>query len=136
MNKKRLLKLADFLETVPAKAFNIRNWQRDPATKPEGKTPGECGFAGCAVGWAVHAKLFRGLKFGEYEYGSNVPHYQGEYEWEAVSTLFDINNGCNGTGQFQDAEFLFCGLSYDIDPTPKQVAKRIRAFVASNGAVP
>jgi hypothetical protein len=130
MRKDRLLKLADFLETVPAKSFSLGAWQLHPATKPEGKRQGECGFAGCAVGWAVHAKLFRGLKFTEDEY-SPQPQYLGRYDWEAVAKLFDIET-CGLTGE---AEQLFMGTNYPgRDATPKQVAKRIRELVKDRSA--
>jgi hypothetical protein len=48
MHTERLLKLADFLETVPPDKFDMNGWGRED----------DCGFAGCAIGWA--GKLFDG----------------------------------------------------------------------------
>lgn len=120
MHKKRLLKLADFLETVPRRSFEIRAWVWRGADKPEGKIPGECGFAGCAMGWAAHAKLFRGLKLDGL-WGN--PIFEGRTDYDAADCLFEIDGVAS--------RVLFGGSSYSGPrrPTPKQVAKRIRTFV-------
>lgn len=132
MRTDRLLKLADFLETVPRKAFNIGAWEQSKVNKPEGKIPGECGFAGCAVGWAVHAKLFRGLKFIPNPYGWDendiTPSYAGQEGFEAAEKLFDISGIEAGDG-WDASRHLFSPGTYKNDPTPKQVAKRICKFV-------
>lgn len=129
MRKDRLLKLADFLETVPEGAFNITYWEDRPATKPEGEKPGECGFAGCAVGWAAHAELFDGFKLS-HNHGDAWPIYDGEAGFDAVIKLFEIDE--------QDAFRLFCGSYYDVRPSAARVADRIRALVSSSpeGAAP
>lgn len=133
MNKKRLLKLADFLETVPRRAFDIGGWQTKAPTKPEGKKQGECGFAGCAVGWATHAKLFRGLRLEQYfDGGVAFPVYEDREGFDACAQLFDIHGYFPPEHQlaYQDfAEYLFSPDAYETPPTPKQVAARIRAFV-------
>lgn len=131
MNKKRLLKLAAFLETVPARKFYLHVWVKSMPKQAEGETEGSCGFAGCAMGWAVHAKLFRGLSFGESVEGdddvNSPPMYNGEAGLSASSSLFGIANS--------ESFYLFIDESYpNHKATPKQVAKRIRAFVASEGA--
>jgi hypothetical protein len=118
----RLLKLADFLETVPRKAFDISSWVSSKATMPEGERPGDCGFAGCAMGWAAHAKLFRGLTM-ERGYIIDYPAYRGFDGFEAAMTLFSIGDS--------EATSLFDIGGYESrNPTPKTVAKRIRKFVA------
>lgn len=140
MNKKRLLKLADFLETVPRRAFNIDSWQSGTPDKPEGDRPGECGFAGCAVGWAVHQKMFRGLHFGDTN--KRVPE-SSVFPGDAQNS-YDIYFSEKGAAQKEgydaaahvfgldgyDTRFLFSPNEYSDNPTPKQVAKRIRKFVA------
>lgn len=125
MRADRLLKLADLLETVPRKAFDLGLWETKRATKPEGKKQGECGFAGCAIGWATHAKLFRGLSFRRYTW-CETPHlaYRDSTNWEAVQKLFSI-----GATQ---AYHLFEEDSYEGAATPKQVAFRIRKFIKDN----
>lgn len=123
MNTEYLLKLADFLDTVPDKSFDIQFWTFTKATKPEGATPGECGFAGCALGWAAHAKLFRGLRLHE-----NDIQYHDLLSYEAAAELFDIT--------YHEAFALFTSsvemIPHRLRPnreTPKQVARRIRVFV-------
>lgn len=132
MNIKRLEKLADFLETVPRRSFDMGNWQSRAATKPEGKQQGECGFAGCAMGWAAHAKLFRGLNFknamsayGNGPLGWQTISYRGLTDFYAAAFLMDIT--------YAEARFLFDPDSYPSRVTPKQVATRIRRYIKSNG---
>lgn len=125
MRRGRLLKLAAFLETVPAKAFSINSWQARKATKREGKRPGTCGFAGCAVGWAAHAKLIPGLTLRG-DFCGVWPDYEGLRGFMAVQKAFDIS-------RFQ-AELLFIATSYPgRDPTPQEVANAIRNFVKTEG---
>lgn len=125
MQKKRLLKLADFLETVPEQKFSLATWVQSMPTKPEARAEGSCGFAGCAIGWAVHAKLFRGLSFVEEEdqkYVNRGPSYKGLSDFPAVNHLFDISTN--------DSFSLFIDTAYPgWSATPKQVADRIRKFV-------
>lgn len=125
MNKRRLLKLADFLETVPPTKFSLRTWVQSMPTQPESETEGSCGFAGCAMGWAVHAKLFRGLRFATSAEADEVhnpePVYKGKIGFPAVNVLFDIDT--------DDSHRLFAAPRYnEPHTTPKQVAKRIREF--------
>lgn len=138
MNKERLLTLANFLETVPELAFNMRKWEASPATKPEGSTQGECGFAGCAIGWAAHAQLYPGLtlvSWPGYEYlEAVVPSFEGELNWLAIDRLFGFAP-VDHDARENEGERLFLRRSYLSDPTPKQVAKRIRKFVET-GTVP
>lgn len=133
----RLLKLAAFLETVPRKAFDIGPWEARPATKPEGDVPGDCGFAGCAVGWAAHAKLFRGftIKHHEPSYTLEKGRVSG---WRAVREVFKldgaapISNPTPGGLPLDPGVWLFTSRYYGefrYSPTPKQVAKRIRKYV-------
>lgn len=129
INAKRLLKLADYLETVPRKAFNIQSWESRAANKQEGKNPGECGFAGCAVGWAAHAKLFRGLRMED-----GFPIYKDTFSWPAVSDVFGL--GRSGALPSHDAAHLFSPHTYPKGKaTPKQVATRIRKFVRDHSKV-
>lgn len=131
MRKDRLLKLANFLETVPRKAFNLKNWQISAATKPEGDEPGDCGFAGCAIGWAAHAKLFRGFTLGPFEDWPYLqPKYKDKGAWRAVAELMDLPLDHDGGLSSRHAEHLFLGNNYaGGNPSPKQVAARIRKFV-------
>lgn len=107
----RLLKLADYLETVPRKKFDMRFW----------KDEGACGFAGCAIGWAAHGKLFRGLTIKGTSDLDFEPHYAGATRMAAVSLLFGISI-------VQAQNDLFGGWD-ELQGTPLQVSKRIRKFV-------
>lgn len=123
MNTERLLKLADFLETVPEQAFTLDAWEARAASKPEGDKQGECGFAGCAMGWAAHAKLFPGLIL---ENGSPVYRVNDYVRlgFGAAEVVFDI--------PFSSAVWLFYRQHYTVDPTPADVAQRIRTFLQNN----
>lgn len=116
INAKRLLRLADYLETVPRDHFDMGTWG--------GKS--SCGFSGCAMGWAVHGRLFRGLKSASYLGRRACPSFNGATGFEAAAELFDITID-------QAEEKLF---GPHIKGTPKQVAKRIRKFVRDNQAPP
>lgn len=127
MNKRRLLKLATFLRTVPRRAFDIQNWQTRPATKPEGRVPGECGFAGCAMGWAAHAKLFRDLKPGQHGWPVFRKNGKGQSfsQFDAAKKLFELSS-------YNSAYYLFDPVRYAGSATPLQVTKRIEEFVRNN----
>lgn len=111
----RLLKLADYLETVPRGQFVMAQFGNGPYAK-------ECGFSGCAIGWATHAKLFRGLRFTSDTDGAGNPLVQyrnNESTWGGLGQLFGV-----------DGEVLKSDLfGYRLTGTPKQVSKRIRKFV-------
>lgn len=141
MRADRLLKLADFLETVPRKAFDISSWQARPASRPEGDVPGECGFAGCAIGWAVHIGIAPELRFAEIKVH--------ETTWYELRYLEDdeITSFCAAAKAMDlrrpQAEYLFDPEAYNdsdpddddneaVDVTPKMVADRIRKFVKDN----
>lgn len=111
--KARLLKLAAYEEGVAPSKFTMPAWDRSSEE--------ECGFAGCSIGWATHAKLFRGLEFSGIIAGmaGRFPTYQGESGFQAVAKLFRIT--------ISEAERLFSGGWH---MTPKAHAERIRAFVA------
>lgn len=110
MRADRLLKLADYLETVPRDRFDMTDWSNM-------KTG--CGFSGCAIGWAHHGKLFPGLAIRKKASDSfSVLHYRGETHLDAAALLFKIDS--------DSADDLFGPAQI---ATPKQVAKRIRKFV-------
>ena len=135
MNKERLLKLADLLHdhsrgykmSIPGDGtpdFDLSTWINDKA---------DCGTAACAVGCAMLSPEFQalGLKTGKMpSLGGRmqpVPKYKGALNWAAVEKFFGVSN--------KDAEHLFSDYEYpdeDFTPTPKQVAKRIRKFVAEH----
>lgn len=123
MHEERLLKLAELLETkVERKAFELWNYCD---TSLEGKTG--CGYVACAVGHAMRDPWFRrrGFTTGKSDscLNTHVPFYKktGSTHNEACQEFFEIS-----IREFGD---LFTSKGYEKDPTPKQVAKKIRKFV-------
>jgi len=127
VNKKRLLKLATFLETkVPRGKFNMEFWGTTPRN-----TYG-CGTAACALGWAGHIPSFKraGLKTKPDEYGGSVIYDNGVnmkfYNFAAGREFFDLTD--------EQASNLFSPGSYENGKRgPKSVAKRIREMVKKSG---
>ena len=122
MNSKRLLKLADFLDTVPRKRFNLGLWQQY-GFKP--KAESACGTVACAMGWACTIPSFKraGLKAHK---DDRYPIFENQEGFSAAAKFFDIS--------FPQAERLFSSSGYgnrfNSDAvTPKKVAKAIRNFV-------
>lgn len=125
MNVDRLLKLADFLESVPPERFNLRRWA------DVGFSPDNCGTAACAIGWAT--TIFPELRLSStagsvYDLELNEMGLYGDDSmpegWDLVQSFFDLG--------WADARILFEEDSYPRRPktTPIMVADRIRQFVA------
>jgi hypothetical protein len=124
----KLKTLAKFLETVPVDQFDLGDWELSPY-KPAKKfgpftIQKECGFAGCAMGWAAHAKLFDGFRFDRFDDIDEDPDVQyGDlyFGWDAVASLFNLKE--------RQCFFLFAEPSYDDRPPSREVANRIHKFV-------
>lgn len=123
MHEERLLKLAELLETkIEKRTFDIGVFYEEW----EGY---KCGYAACAVGHAMCDPWFKRRGFTTYEsswrkIAGPLNKKTGSIGWDAVEEFFDINN--------EESDLLFTPLSYPeytYNPTPKQVAKRIRKFV-------
>lgn len=116
INVKRLLKLAAFLETVKPLQFEMRDFGHIR----------ECGFAGCALGWAAYAKLFEGFR--------RVPVDVDYMRFELHGKPID------GFSAAKKVFSIYCSDAVDLftenkkDEKPKQVATRIRQFVKANSA--
>lgn len=133
MNAKRLLKLAEFLDTMPREKFDFtiiaaQGGKPMRAALRAGKT--RCGTVGCAIGW-MPAVFPRHLKWS-----SDLKSYpdvclrsdESATDFSAASKFFDISLG-DVQREFTPGplEYGYSGLSDDA--TPKQVARHIRAFV-------
>ncbi len=110
MNSKRLLRVADLMEVTPRKDFNLASNEN------------------CAIGNACRLSYFKriGLKYDPTE---DVIRFDIYFGHTAIAKLFGISHA--------QAEALFCGtpvsdLYKSDNPTPKQVAKVIRKFVATH----
>lgn len=127
-----LNKLADFLDTLPRSHFDLSIVQgRVPATKEN-----TCGTVGCAIGWCptVFPRLCRAPSASIYGLwavnGRKINMWSGGHA-EVGRRLFGISN--------DDAYALFTpgeplpdgeGATLGSTATPKQVAKRIRTYIA------
>ena len=123
----KLYKLADYLDTVPSTRFDMASWgyEKNPGWFSRTFRGAECGFAGCAMGWAAHSGLFENLTMsGSHEYDICTPvlwmgesaYYQG---FEAAEVLFNIEPHV--------AHRFFSAFCYQ-NPTPRDVADRIRNY--------
>lgn len=116
MQKRRLLKLAAFLRTLPAKKLEMGYWGVV-------RLHHECSTSACAIGHAVNQKLFRGLR--GVSCTSLAPRYRPPGAkhcytgFEAVEKLFDISSYA--------AQDLFGGAN--PFKTPRRVARNIENFV-------
>lgn len=122
MQTDRLLRLADFLETVPEKSFDMRVFGEDEAP---------CGFSGCALGWAAHAKLFPELAWENGDFLVNGEDDQGDVVKTATIVF--------GDGSRAEGDEIYDGCFAEHDhrgDTPKQTAERIRQFVKANSSSP
>lgn len=116
IHRQRLNKLAAYLKTVPPEQFDMDYW-----ANADDDYPGECEFAGCALGWAT--RVFPELKLVQGE-GAIVPVLVGS-NWtgyDAASRLFGIT--------YMEAVDLFSPDAYGPCVTPQGVAERIEAFAA------
>ena len=147
--RKRLEKLADFLETIPPEKFDMQVWMKVSFTALSNLHKSEvyddlvlepvdanvCGTAGCALGWATTIPSFRkaGLRlFNKVKKDGNTLT-----SWGCTVRLVDPK-----TGQFiattyeaaaiffgltdDEATDLFCFWHYGRGSTPKSVARKIR----------
>jgi hypothetical protein len=131
-----LLKLADFLERIPPDRFYMEEWETDSAERNFDGTF-DCGFAGCALGWAAHANLIYGLHMEDssvhfHKWSDVWPEEFSIYEgFAAAMEAFEIDSTL--------ARHLFDPRQYpqsyskggkSIRIKPSDVAERIRIVVA------
>jgi len=107
--RERLCALADLLETIDDRAFDLRDWQRN----------GSCDSVACAVGWALRDDWFRNQGLVR---DDRSPGFRGLKGWRAVRTFFGLNR--------EEAFYLFHAGKYD-DPTREAVLDRVRRFAAT-----
>lgn len=124
---KRLLKLADFLETLPTQCFNYSTY---------GERAG-CGTAGCAIGWACAMPSFK--KFGVEIYdptpARDFSHLHAKVDGAYSSFFGAAVRLFNVTRDQYDKLFIpgFTGGDYSGLPgnaSPDAVAAHIRTKVA------
>lgn len=125
----RMRQLADFLETVPPSKFDLSQWEVEAYVPAKTFLFGlihwkdECGFAGCAMGWAAFSELFPGLslmKQYEDDWHYTTVLYRGFTDYRAVAFLFGISE--------RAATYFFAPNSCKIKPEPGDVAARLNRF--------
>lgn len=149
MDAEKLLKMADFMETLPPARFDFQAVAHcdmstpcamGAAVKRAAANPTDCGTIGCVVGHTpqvfpelveyVLSDVSNGLKWLEVRMKDGTCPYPESRRYVAIAAvLFDITPRdafrlfTPGTGAPQDGEQL-------VDATPKEVAARIRSYVA------
>lgn len=124
MNKTRLLKLADFLETKVKREWFDMDKFIDIGFKEK-----KCGTKACAAGWMPSCFPRSGLEIDGWVvnliYTTKGKRYTNT---QAVKQFFEINED-----QVDDL-FMHGSANYSTDnPTPKEVAKVLRRFVSYDG---
>jgi len=119
MNKigaKRLLKLADLLDDLPVKEFDLGRWYY---------TGEGCGTVACAVGHACLSPKFPGLVLNDYR-SPSLKKGPEMRDMCVVESYFSLT--------YEHAWHLFIDKAYPLgDKTrPKIVANRIRKFVEAS----
>jgi hypothetical protein len=138
MNTERLLKLADYLETVVAKLpperFHMEAWG----------VRADCGTTCCAVGHACDIPEFKALGLHLWwpsvepdDHQKAEPALNGERGSDVVASFFDISS--------EDVDYLFTeegywdsfswGKDHGDEVTVEDVVYRIRDFVRFGNAV-
>lgn len=129
----RCVALADLLETVPAKDFNMRGWVTQLPMPQKTmwfgliKTSPGCGFAGCAMGWAAVEEIFPG--FSARTNGCLIYEVDGLgfQNWDAVRAVMGLNANMS--------HYLFAPDNYKVKATPEMVADRVRRFASKIAAI-
>lgn len=131
VTKRRLLKLAAFLEKLPPERFDYDRWVGNDWL---GEPDLSCGTAACALGWATTIPEFRRLGLRLSRCGE--PHCGRLYDHAAATEIFGVTEN--------EAAFLFIpdrfaprewlkwrsNWSPNPDASAKMVARHIRWFVA------
>lgn len=109
--KKRLLKLADFLSRqVPETNFYMGAWGMWGVLS---LNPHKCNINGCALGWATVLFKRQGYKMGH-----GGPQYRGDYGLSSAVSFFGLST--------RASDALFSASEDNRELTTKQVAKNIR----------
>jgi hypothetical protein len=124
--RKRLLKLAAFLDTLPREKFDfavVTRIGKKPMLEALKAGHERCGTVGCAIGWmpAVFPRLVRWDENNYVCLKGDVDDYNADRY--AAERFFDLSD--------DEASCLFVPESSGLGAlaTPKQVARHIRQFV-------
>lgn len=132
-----IYRMADMLDEVKPWEFDLSRWvsQTPRAAKKFlgllTTDPG-CGFAGCAMGWAAHQRIFSGLSL---TFSNVYPHGAVTYIQNNCSTANGFTAAANIFSiSYRSAEYFFHPQSYSVysvmEVSPAMVAARLRRFAA------
>ena len=108
INLDNLLKMADYIETVPQHRFDMKSYRYWDESEPE------CSSVGCIIG---HCTILD---------NEDLPRlWSGKIDFNEWSEKFI------GTKEYSAWRYLFGGEWEHIDNTPEGAAKRIRYYVAN-----
>jgi hypothetical protein len=129
IEKKRLLKLANFLENeITDDRFDLSNI----AISSTGELPSKksCGTTACAIGYmpCVFPKY---CKYSNYKYDKEYLTVSGKGQYSDLSNFLFAQCFLGITQA--ESSYLFEPYSYGVKKGRKTVAKRIRKFVEANG---
>lgn len=124
--KATLEKVQDKLEAQDrSRAFYMSLWGMDAVQGASALTYGECGFAGCAIGWYLKENPDLPLRFR-----SGTPVFAGREGFIAVERYFGLSD--------EQARYLFSGEYYPrtpernvADPTIEEVLARIEKAITN-----
>lgn len=141
-NRKRLPVLANFLEStvrerLDGAKFNLNGWGRTSmwSVPSDIEDTSECGFVGCAVGWAYYCPAF-------VQAGIRKLFYVGkrlDTRPRDIAEFFGVEfRGCSANHDFphRDCEFSYCFMpsTYPTLPQGKRgintVVRRLREVAA------
>jgi hypothetical protein len=131
VNKRRLTKLADYLDSLPARKFDLDHWveKYDKDFPREDGKKHKCGTTACALGHAGLIPSFRraGLRTIMPEgWNRGKVELDGlESGMAAAKLFFNLPE--------EEANYLFMPESYGVRQGPKTVAKRIRRLIKAGG---
>lgn len=135
-HKKRLLKLADFLENLPRENFDLDTWWSPAQSHVNNftkfkKNPHFCGTTACAAGWACTIPSFKraGLTVkttsiaGQFE-----PAFKKYRAFSALEDFFGIDD-------YQARQLFESGYYMFPHDGPRNVSNRIRKLVKTGRAL-
>lgn len=150
MNTDRLFRLAHLLENIEIPqetVFDLTYWGQRAEYVERSDIPEACNTVVCACGYAALTPEFQseGL-FAFHDADKKIPdiatfnklakkdsnfemgiQFEGKESWDAINKFFEIDQN--------QASYLFSSSSYFNNPSPADVAIRIRLFVDSDGTV-
>jgi hypothetical protein len=131
--KRRLLKLADFLDKLPPERFDFGTWGdvRDGKSGQDALEEAElCGTTACALGWApalpFAKKLGIKLQVSETQFGKSFATFTKNGRRISPDRVAKVLFGIGGDAM----SYIFHNSVLNGDGTAQEVATGIRAFVA------